>query len=251
MIGAPGRIGLVGAAGRVIAVAPAALVLPSAIASCVHWWSPAAGVTGSSVSSWVDAVAALDAVHATGASQPAFSATAFGADDPGIVFDGVDDFLGFTGTGSLPVGDSPHVILIRFIDAAAADDGDVTRALIGWGSTTNTRSLQRNSAGGVDALRAALAATNVNVTTAETLGQHWGMARYDGDQGFISQDGGAEAASAAGLTLATTTTGGRIGAAPVGASTTGWSGTIGDIGVFAAASLAGADLTNMQAFFGR
>ena len=256
MIGAPGRIGLVGAAGRVIAAAaPAELVLPSAVVSCRHWWSAEAGITetAGAVSSWADVIGSLAAVQATGASQPIFSATGFNGTEPGVTADGVDDFLESVGTGSLPSGDADSVIMVRLVDTASQADADLARGILGWGGSTagSSRDVRRAAVSGVSRARAFAGTTGaVTETATSLLGKHYVTARKAGTTLAVGVDGGAEAtaviaAQTTGTTLA------RIFAAASGATDTGFKGSVSDIGIFAAASLTGGDLTNMNAFFGR
>jgi hypothetical protein len=231
------------------------VVLPSAIASCVHWWSAEAGIidVAGAVSSWADVIGSLAAVQATGASQPVYSATGFDGTEPGVTADGVDDFLETVGTGNLPDADEDSVIMVRLVDTASEADADATRGIFGWsgGATASQRDVRRSAVSGVSRARAFIGTAGAATENATSLlGKHYVTGRKAGTTLAISVDGGAEAtaviaASTTGTTLA------RIFAMAAGSTATGFKGAISDIAVFAASSLTGDDLTDMQTFFGR
>jgi hypothetical protein len=231
------------------------VVLPSAIASCVHWWSAEAGIieVAGAVSSWADVIGSLAAVQATGASQPVYSATGFDGTEPGVTADGVDDYLAAVGTGSLPDGDEDSVIMVRLVDTASEADADTARGILGWGgaSSATSRDVRRSAVSGVSRARTVVGTTGIVTETATSLlGKHYITGRKAGTTVAVSVNGGVEAtaviaASSTGTSLA------HIFALPSGATTTGFKGSISDIAVFAASSLNGDDLANMQAFFGR
>jgi len=102
-------------------------------ADLLAWWdaSHTSRIIGSpGVSTWLDAVAGYNLVQATPAAQPVYSATNFGG-APGLMFDGVDDFLNMESV-PFPTGAAPSEVwgLVQN-DMDAADT--TTRNFVGYG----------------------------------------------------------------------------------------------------------------------
>lgn len=86
--------------------APATLWTPADLgAGLLAWWN-ADDLGETPVSAWADRIAGNTPVQASPAKQPAMSATSFNGVG-GVTFDGLDDELTLSGTGSLPVGVVP------------------------------------------------------------------------------------------------------------------------------------------------
>lgn len=227
------------------------LATPAQVASAVAWWSASAGVTqvAGAVSAWVDQIGALNAVQATGALQPTYSATGFNSTEPGVTSDG-SQYLQSVGIGNLPIGDTDHECWVRFVDAANPADGDTSRPAFGWGGSGSvSRDVRRTVVSGTSRMRAAFGNDVATDASVNALGKHYARSRRATTVGAISVDGGAETTAVL-TTLATTSVQARI-FNNASVTVTGWVGAISDIAVFATGQLTGADLTNMQAFFGR
>lgn len=101
-------------------------------------------ITGASVSSWKDTVAAYDAVQATGANQPAYSATSFNG-RPGVTFNGTSSELTYAATTGLPTSATACEMWALVDQTALAADATI-RFIVAWGGTasTNNRLLRRS-----------------------------------------------------------------------------------------------------------
>lgn len=91
---------------------------PADEAEALVWWDADALANGS-VASWVDNIAGLALIQATGANQPTKSATAFtdmfGATHPGVVFDG-SDILSCAAFGATVLGRTSLTMMLTMQD---------------------------------------------------------------------------------------------------------------------------------------
>lgn len=131
--------------------------------SLLGWWDAERAdlitQAGGAVSSWKDVVAGYNAIQATGASKPAYSATGFNS-RPGITPDGVDDFLNLE---SQPFPSICEVWALVNQQALPADT--TTRALISFGGTLSASriTIQRGVSTGVNSLQAVVGNNTVGV----------------------------------------------------------------------------------------
>lgn len=106
-------------------------------------------LSGASVTKWADLIAGYAPTTALSASWPTYSANSFNG-RPGIVFDGIDDFLAVSVSNTFPIGSNGSEIwaLVRQ-DSLPADT--TTRNIFYYQGTSNQRrSLNRNVVSGVN-----------------------------------------------------------------------------------------------------
>lgn len=152
-----GRLGLGVALGQQAAyanvVGPQTFLGSSLIAI---WDAEASGSiteNGNLVGSWRDTKGGLTPTQAISGSKPVYSATAFNG-RPGLIVDGVDDYLELTGVGGLPIGAAPCEIW-ALVDQTSDSTITTARNVIAWGNDTNTsRRLRKTVASGVNRAQA-------------------------------------------------------------------------------------------------
>lgn len=201
----------------------------------------AASITqsGGTVSAWADLANGITPVQATGASQPAYSATAFGG-RPELTFDGTDDRLSLTGVPALiPTGADECEIWALVRQAALVAD-TTARVAFGYGgrvedlsATAMSRQIARAVVSAANRGRAFIGTGAGSVTPTDAAvdfsGVHLIRARVGATATAISIDGGAETSLAA--VPATNAVRLRIGASQNTTASTFWNGGINFIGV--------------------
>lgn len=185
--------------------------------------------SGGLVSSFRDVVAAYDAVQATDAAKPIYSATSFNG-RPGLTFDGVDDELTRTTMPpAFPSGASPGEIW-AVVDQTALGSDATTRTAVaaGGNSTLTARRLQRVVASSTGRLSMAvgngstlLASNNMLV---DFYGRHVARGVVGATETQADCDGVAGTAQA--IVPNTGTSRVRLGASNSGTATSFWQGVI-------------------------
>lgn len=199
-------------------------------AALLGLWTADSGVTvATGVSAWTDRIVGYVLTQATGALQPAWSATSFGG-RPGITFDGVDDFLNLEAV-PFPNGAAPCEIW-ALADFSSVDAVARTIACYGGATSQTARTLRRNS-GLIGTNLIGTGASNVSAQTLQTLsGRHVLRAIVSATAGSIQVDGGDIPAPIAAIP-ATGTTRFRVGGSTVAVPNNLWQGSIAAIGVTA------------------
>ena len=184
-------------------------------------------LSGSNVTAWADRKGGYTPTQATVANQPTWSATAMNG-RPGLVFDGVDDFLELTpAPASFPIGANPSEIWVLVNQAAPGTSAGLKTA-IGYGSTSAARQIARVDASGTSRARAVIGyganSANAIDTIVDFTGNHFARAIYGPTSTSISADG----ASAISVIVTPNTTGIRlrIGAGAGDVIASYWSGSI-------------------------
>jgi hypothetical protein len=122
--------------------APATLWTPADLgANLLAWWN-ADDLGEGPVSAWADRIAGNAPVQATPAKQPVAGWASFNGVG-GVTFDGLDDELTLSGTGSLPVGVVPCEVwtLWRLLQSGS------TMTVFGYGGGANSFRVLRRSGG--------------------------------------------------------------------------------------------------------
>jgi hypothetical protein len=163
---------------------------------------------GGAISSWRDIKFGHDAIQPTGTSQPVYSATSFGG-DPGVAFDGVDDFMHLT-PHPFPVGAAPSEIWALVSQAASIVDGVSRYAVAYGGSSTTQRSINRAIGGGINLSRSTVGAASSTLSGVDFSSRHVARAQVTGADVVHWLDG--VAAASATVVPATIDTRMRIGA---------------------------------------
>ena len=217
-------------------------------ADLLAWWSADRSdsiITGTGgVVSWVDVKNGYVATQGTSGSRPAYSPTGFGG-FPCIVFDGTDDEL-TVASCPLPTGATPaEVWAVANQSALVADTG--TRQLLSYGGTSNAtrRALIRRVVSAAN--RASLdvgdnsVAQAVNDTAVDFSGRHFVRGVFGAAASTIQVDGNATITSTS-VVPVTGSTRVRIGASSANTAANFWSGSVRDIVVTNALSVAQAAL---------
>lgn len=222
------------------------------LGAAIHaWWTAGAGVTESSglVGTWTDQVSGLAPTQGSSSLKPIYNATSFRGDQPGLTFDGIDDYLTSNAVGSLPQGTNPFEVWALFDQVASPADADVVRDLMTIGGTANNSFLgiRRTIATSTNRGRATTGGMNISDTSVDLTGRHWARAYYDGTSIGISVDGSTPTTAAA-ASQATSNTRVRIGNTASG-TTTGWEGVIAQI-VVTNALLNSTQISDLNIYFG-
>jgi hypothetical protein len=184
-------------------------------------------LAGSAVAGWADSVGGHAAAQATAGARPEWQAAGF-AGRPGIVFDGVDDYLDLASV-PFPAGASPSEIwvLVRQ-DAATSGTGLRIAAAYGGASSNNRRAITRTVVSSVNRARtdcgngsASIMATDAAV---DLSGIHVMRGIFEAASVSVQVDGQAIGTPQA-VAAATGTTRVRIGAA-TGSANNFWHGAI-------------------------
>lgn len=179
-------------------------------------------VVGGAVSSWRSVVGGYDLTQATGTLRPGYSETSFGG-DPGLSFDGADDFLALT-THPFPVDATGSEIWALASQDALVADGLVRYAVSMGGSSTTHRSLVRAIGGGINYARSAAGSIISTLTGTDWTGRSVVRGRYTGTEVQASLNGADAPATA--VVPTTNNTRMRVGAF-VNTSASGfWQGQI-------------------------
>lgn len=104
------------------------------------------------VSSWKDIKNNYDLIQTSATARPIYSATSFGG-DPGLSFDGTDDFLHLT-PHSFPINAVGSEIWCVCSQDALVADAAVRHVVAMGASSTTYRSLARTTSGGLNLVRA-------------------------------------------------------------------------------------------------
>lgn len=226
---------------------------PAALgSSLLAWWDAERTdlITQSSgaVSSWRDIVGGYDAVQATGAAQPMFSATSFNG-RPGVTFDATDDELTCTDSALLSqLGGATAYEMWALVDQQALPADATTRVLMSVGGNTggSNRNLQRIVSGGVNRARFIVGVTTA-LPSGDYSGRHVFRGRADGADIQAYLDGVASSTAAVVPTTAADRV--RIGATPLSAAGSFWNGVVPALLITTALSAGNA--AQLQAYLSR
>lgn len=218
-------------------------------ADLLAWWSADRNDSiirtgGTPIVSWVDVKNGYVATQGVSGSRPAYSPTGFGG-FPCIVFDGTDDEL-TVASCPLPTGATPaEVWAVANQSALVADTG--TRQLLSYGGTSNAtrRALLRRVVSAAN--RASLdvgdnsVAQAVNDTAVDFSGRHFARGVFGATASTLQVDGNATITSTS-VVPVTGSTRVRIGASSANTAANFWNGSVRDIVVTNALSVAQAAL---------
>lgn len=182
-------------------------------------------VAGGTVSSWRDVKAAYNLVQATGAAQPAYSATSFNG-HPGITFDGTDDFLSLT-THPFPINADPSEIWAVVSQAALVADATARYAVAMGGGTPTSRAVARQVSGGANQARGIVGNGTTTASSAASAAfstRHLVRVQTSATDVTVSLDG--VAATSAAIVPATANTRIRFGAFAATSAAGFWNGQI-------------------------
>jgi len=174
-----------------------------------------------------DTVAAYDAVQATAASQPAYSATSFNG-RPGFTHDGTADELTCTASGLLTqLGGAASYEMWGVVDQTALVADTTTRTFLSVGAANaTTRRAGRAVVSAVNRANAAtgdgVSATTVNNTSVDFSGRHVVRVKFTATGTTTEIDGVTMTESA--VVPSTTATRVRIGAAANTSASLFWQG---------------------------
>lgn len=199
-------------------------------ASLLGWWDAERAdlITQSSgaVSSWKDIVGAYDAVQATGASKPTYSATSFNG-RPGVSFDGIATELTVSSyPATFPTGATAGEMWIATDQQAIGSDATFRTAVSLGNLTTGSRALGRNNSSSTSRvnIRNGDGATTQNstVTTINFSGRHVARGIVNGTTIY----GEIDTVRAAGTASVPATVGTRVrlGAGSAGSAASFWTG---------------------------
>lgn len=223
---------------------------PAALgAKLLGWWNAddVSTITkdGSNlVSSWKDKVAALDAVQATGSSQPVHTLTSFNG-NPGVTFDGVDDQL-TTATQPFPATTSSAGIWVLVQQSALIADVN-QKVAFGYGAAaTTSRSAGRAVVTVTNRGELLTGATATDDTAVDLSSRHVIRGEWNATTTTITVDGGTPVPQA--LVPNTATTRCRIGANALASPTTScWNGIIREV-IVDDGTLTAGEATSLQTY---
>ena len=215
---------------------------PGALGSALFdaWDAEDAGAvtqSSGSVSEW-RSFRGLQAQQATGANQPAYSATSFNG-RPGITFNGTTNELTVTGVGTLPVGATEGEI-IALLDQTALPADTTARYAFSYGGNAGAatnRAIRRAVSGGVNVVTGNVGnGTSGIITSAapgDFSGRHVVRIRVSTTTGQADMDGAAGSATAVSGGPMTGSDFVRIGANTTTTAENHWSGVMSWVGVTA------------------
>ena len=223
-------------------------------AKLLAWWSAdrfdLLTFAGSNVSAWNDVVAGISLTQATSGARPVYSATAMNG-DPGITFDGIDDFLEIaTAPASFPLGAAPGEIwgCADQIFTPAAPNNNL-RYIASYGGSNAARAILRGTPAGINRAFAVTGDGATNLTTFDSDGVFFGRnfvrAQFGATETSITFSGFTP--STASVVPATTNSRVRIGATTTAGTASGfWGGAIRD--VIMTSPLTTAEATSLAAY---
>jgi hypothetical protein len=207
------------------------------------WWN-ADDLADGAVTTWTDRIAGLAPTQATPGFRPVRAATDFNSAYAGVTFDGTDDRLAGSSTGSMPVGTTAsEIYAVAAQNEAGTTGGTRNIFTYGGGGPNGSRQIARQPVTSVNRLRAYDSTGGVLDTVKDFSGSHIVSVRFDTGITYLFFDGVAStpaSAASAFNSLATNTT---IGAAVTG-TTQLWKGVIRHI--FVTTTLATGDRQKLE-----
>lgn len=147
------------------------------------------------VSSWKDIKNNYDLIQTSATARPIYSATSFGG-DPGLSFDGTDDFLHLT-PHSFPINAVGSEIWCVCSQDALVADATVRHVVAMGTSSTTHRSLSRTTSGGLNLVRAGAGAVYSTLDGVDIAGRLVMRGVFDGANVWVEANGVADPSSAA------------------------------------------------------
>lgn len=183
------------------------------------------------VSAWADIVGGMSLAQGSAGNRPVLTANVFGNGDPGVVFDGTDDYLEIASVGSFPIGAEPCEMFVLCGNDSPVDD-TATRCSFGYGNNNAQRVMfyQRSGAAQhIGRLTVGTGAASINALalTVDFIGQHVVHARIGPDYRTIALDRQQEGYTVGAVNTANTRT--RMGANANATVGQYWLGSIGEI----------------------